>query len=403
MDLALGMKDGFPREVGIKRKIENILRALFRKWGYQEVEPPSIEYYSTLEKALGEEIKERLFKFIDREGKLVCLRPEFTTSIARMYSSEFLDITVPVRVFYDGKIFRYPSSPFRTECEFTQVGVESLGQNSVSIDAEIVALAISSLQGIGIQDFQVDISHVGVYQGILDSLDLDKKIRESIHSLVGKKDFTGLKEIIKNLSLPHPKVGNLLIEFPFLRGKIDVVDHASSFFDSNQKILATFNRIKEIWNILVDFGLERHVVVNLGLVRDFDYYTGLIFEGFSPLIGYPLLAGGRYDNLFSLFGKDLPACGFALFAERLVEIMAEVAFSSSPTTPISIQYPPRLRAKVFSISENFRQKGIPIIMEEKPKDSPYLTIIGTKGTFDLKESEWGKIEEIIEREQEKHG
>ena len=169
LDLVLGMKDTHPQEVLKKREIEFKLRHLFSSWGFEEVETPTLEYYATLQKVIGDELKERLFQFINREGKLVCLRPDFTTSIARKYSSDLIIENKTIRVFYDGKIFRYPSSPLRTESELTQMGLENIGDNSPAVDAEVIALAIIALQEAGIRVFSVHIGHVVFIRGILNA------------------------------------------------------------------------------------------------------------------------------------------------------------------------------------------------------------------------------------------
>jgi len=128
LELVFGMKDVYPWEAKVRRSIEARLRTLFERWGYAEVEPPTLEYYATFEKTMSEEMKERIFKFLNRDGKLVCLRPEFTTSVARMFAQGNA-LPLPLRVYYSGKVFRYPSSPFRTESEFTQIGLEHIGQS----------------------------------------------------------------------------------------------------------------------------------------------------------------------------------------------------------------------------------------------------------------------------------
>ena len=363
MELVLGMKDSYPWEVKRKRQMEFVLRDLFEKWGYEEVEPPTIEYYSTLEATLGAEAKERVYKFVDRSGKLVSLRPEFTTSIMRMYSKGEIRESTPHRVYYVGKIFRYPSSPLRVEGELTQLGLESLGKNGVDTDAEIIALALSALlalRELGIEDFMLDIGHVGVFQGILSSLPLSPSEKLSLKTLLKEKDFVALGKFSSVSS--HP-LSSFLLHLPFLRGKKEILEETKKNYPLSPPLIDVLNYLGEIWDIISDFHLEENVFINLGLVRDFDYYTGVVFEGFSPRLGYPLLAGGRYDGLLEKSGANLPACGFALFLERLMEVQKEKTKKERPSF-ITITYPATFRSSVFAAAEEIRKEGVPIVIEE---------------------------------------
>ena len=371
MELVLGMKDSYPSEVKRKREMEFVLRHLFEEWGYEEVEPPTIEYYSTLENTLGDEAKERVYKFVDRNGKLVSLRPEFTTSIMRMYSKKELRESAPHRVYYVGKIFRYPSSPLRVEGELTQLGLENLGKNGIDTDAEIIALALSALlalQELGIEDFMLDIGHVGIFQGLLSSLPLSPPEKLFLKTLLKKKDFVALENFTSISS--HP-LFPFLLHLPFLRGKREILEETKNNYPLSPPLVEALNYLREIWDIISDFHLEEHVFINLGLVRDFDYYTGVVFEGFSPRSGYPLLTGGRYDELLEKSENSLPACGFALFLERLMEVQ-RVNPKEKHSFFITITYPPFLRSSIFILAEELRKEGIPIIMEEKGEDIQVL-------------------------------
>ena len=397
MDLVLGMKDTHPREVRKKRDIELKLRQLFSSWGFEEVETPTLEYFATLQKVVGDELKERLFQFINREGKLVCLRPDFTTSIARKYSSDLISHNQIIRVFYDGKIFRYPSSPLRTESELTQMGLENIGNNAPTVDAEVIALAIIALQEAGIRDFAVDIGHVGFFRGILETLGYPLDYQEQLKTIMKTKDFITLENFLEKHPPADPKFASLLLEFPFLRGKKDFLTASEMRFPKTEIFTASFQRIRSIWNILVDFGLEKNVWINLGLIRDFDYYSGVIFEGFSPYSGSPLLAGGRYDELFRIFGQDRPACGFALFIERLIEAY-EKSQPENNFTPFiyTLSYPPEHRKAVFLLTQKLRNFHYSVITQEQ--NNLPCTIKLSDGTHEHSWSEfnWNVIfEEIL--------
>lgn len=401
LDLVLGMKDTHPQEVLKKRDIELKLRHLFSSWGFEEVETPTLEYYSTLQKVIGEELKDRLFQFINREGKLVCLRPDFTTSIARKYSSDLIGKNKAIRVFYDGKIFRYPSSPLRTESELTQMGLENIGDNSTSVDAEVIALAIIALQEAGIRDFAVDIGHVGFFRGILNASGFTSAFQQQLKTIVKAKDFIALKHFLEKNPPSEPKLVSLLLDFPFLRGKKEFLNDIHDRFPRNHQFTIALERIQRVWDILTDFGLEQNIWVNLGLIRDFDYYSGMIFEGFSAFSGSPLLAGGRYDELFGIFGQDRPACGFALFIERLVEVCekSQPDITQSFKT-YTIYYPPEYRKPVFILAQKLRKQLHAVIVQEQNNVSFSLKLSDGLNEYTWTNLNWDdifkQIQEAIE-------
>lgn len=401
MDLVLGMKDSHPQEVIKKREVELKLRHLFSSWGFEEVETPTLEYYETLQKVIGDELKERLFQFVNREGKLVCLRPDFTTSIARKYSSELIEENKTIRVFYDGKIFRYPSSPLRTESELTQMGLENIGNNSPAVDAEVIALAIIALQEANIQDYAVDIGHVGFFRGILDATGYTLNLQQRLKTIIKTKDFITLKNFLEKNPPVESNLVSFLLDFPFLRGKKEFLDYTEKRLTKNHQLAKAIQRIGRVWDILVDFGLEKNIWVNLGLIRDFDYYSGVIFEGFSALSGSPLLAGGRYDELFGVFGQDRPACGFALFIERLIEVCEKSQLENEKTSKTyTIFYPSEHRKSVFILTQKLRKCHHVIITQEENNVSYTIKLSDGSKEYSWADLNWDliykRVQEVID-------
>lgn len=394
MELVFGMKDIYSWEAKIRRTIETNLRNLFESWGYVEVEPPTLEYYTTLEKTLNKEMRERVYKFVDRDGKLVCLRPEFTTSVARMYSQDN-NLSFPLRVYYSGKVFRYPSSPFRTESEFTQIGLENIGQGGVTKDAEVIALALLALERAGMKNFEVDVGHAGVFRGLLEALPLDAPQKEVARQLIKKRDFVTLEHLCSNTAFPSSFA--LLFRLPFLRGKRALLNDLAPLLPQNREWQRAVEELSQVFDILNDFGLAERLSINIGLVRDFDYYTGIVFEGFSPHVGYPLLAGGRYDELFSVFGRDLPACGFALFLERVLEAKQkeEPLGEERGTLPV-LSFPSPLRKRAFRLAQALRHRGVILILEEHRENA--IRLVTPWGSFTLESLTEDEVQRFLEEE-----
>lgn len=384
METVFGMKDVFPHEVRIKREIERSLRRVFQGWGYEEVETPSIELFKTFSPAMEDEESERLYRFINREGKLACLRPEFTTSVARMFSGKAAREFTNTRVFYDGKIFRLPTSPFRSETELTQLGLENFGQSDPFIDAEIIALAALSLREAGIREYELDIAHVGFVHYLLDTLAVTDETKRCLKRSIRARDFNAVKEVLQGSRLDLDRVSlSVLEQLPFLRGKRAELESLRNNFPENSLFFTCAGHLIQVWDMLEDMDVTEGVFFNLGLIRDFEYYTGVIFEGFSPYEGSPVLTGGRYDGLFHRFGRECPACGFALFVERLVEVLQKSGIhSSGEPSLLKILYAPADRREVFQQAEIARARGIPVIMEEDPYAShPRIFLEGEECTF----------------------
>lgn len=392
MESILGMRDIYPREARARKKIRETLCRLFESWGYEEVEPPTIESYEVLARTTGEEIRERMYRFVNREGKLVCLRPEFTTSVARMFAKEGEE-NLPRRVYYAGKIFRYPTSPFRLESELTQIGVEHIGSSTIESDGEVIALAVSSLKALDIRDFQVDIGHVGVFRYLLARLPLNEEEKDVVKDLVKKRDFVALQGFWEEKNLKKHPVANFLLRFPFLRGQEEILAEGQAWFQEPEWA-DIMEYLGQIFARLREFGFGGYLFLNLGLIRDFDYYTGVIWEGFSPYLGYPVLAGGRYNDLFRVFGKDLPACGFALFLERVVEVIQKERNGEEEISScLRFTYPPGWGAKAFKVAEKLRQEGFSVIMEETKGD--LVTLILPAKTIHVPIREMDNMEKIL--------
>ncbi len=302
METVFGMKDAFPHETRKKREIEEALRRIFQQWGYEEVETPTVELFKTFLPTMEDEESERLYRFVNREGKLACLRPEFTTSVARMFSGRAARELPTTRVFYDGKIFRLPTSPFRSETELTQVGLENFGRSKPFVDAEIIAMAAVSLREAGIREYELDIAHVGFVHYLLDTLSVNDETKKHLRRYIRNRDFNSVKEVLQSTLLDSDTTSALMLEqLPFLRGKKPELESLRDSFPAQSLFAKSADHVIQVWNILEDLGIDNGVFFNLGLIRDFEYYTGVIFEGFSAYSGSPLLTGGRYDGLFHRF------------------------------------------------------------------------------------------------------
>ena len=355
LQLPAGMRDLLPGEAKYRRRLEDILVRKFLAWGYQETITPVLEFYENL---LSSGVPpEQLFKLIDRQGQILALRPDMTTPIARMVSAKIDPESFPRRIFYAASVFRHESPQMGRQREFFQAGVELIGEAGVAGDAEVIALAVEAMHGVGLRGFQLSVGEVAFLKGVVSRLDLAESVQEAVIAAIYGKDFVQLEMLLAAHGV-QPKEKALLLSLPSLRGGIEVLTKAARM-TSGTAASAALERLREVFSLLQVYGVVENVFIDFGIVRDFDYYSGMVFEGYCPGLGAPVCGGGRYDGLLSRFGMDAPATGFAIGLERLAialdhqglpENIPEVDYLIvSENHPAAIQKAQELRCQGFSV------------------------------------------------------
>ena len=360
MNIPRGLNDLLPEEVLKRRFLENKISQVFKEWGYQEIITPTFEFCEILAKGAGSIMKKEMIKFFDREGNIIALRPEMTTSMARVASTKMQHIPKPLRFYYIGNVFRYDNK-VGSQREFCQAGVELIGINSSKSDAEVIALAVECLKNSGLKKFFIDIGHINFFNGVMQSIKVEEERKQEIKKAILNKDFVLLEKIL-SLEDIKDKEKEFILKMPTLRGKEKVLEEAEKMID-NKLSLSALKEIKEVYNLLRDYGLEEYILIDLGIIRDFDYYTGIIFEGYTDYLGFPVCGGGRYDNLCSKFGRDLPSTGFAIGLERLAIILEKENVNS-----LKLERPDKYLVyyqndktyfkKALEVAGNLRKKGL---------------------------------------------
>lgn len=311
-----GTRDFLPREAGRKRMIESALARLFSQWGYDEVVTPTIEYLETLSAGNDSDIQDNMFKFFDRNNRILALRPDMTTPIARVAATRLKESTLPLKLFYLTNVFRYEEAQEGRQCEFYQAGVELLGEPNATADAEVIAMAVEAMLEAGLQSFQISLGQVEFITGLMDECELSTEWRQKVKHAMVTRNLVGLDEILADSALSC-EGQKIIKQIPILHGKEELLERAYTMATAGKSRRALDN-LAEIYQALNCYGVEQYVNFDLGIIRDFDYYTGMVFEGYTPGLGFPLCGGGRYDNMVSNFGINCPATGFAIGIERVL-------------------------------------------------------------------------------------
>src|SRR5262252_4086530 len=318
--LPKGAKLYLPDEAARKRVVEQRLLEIFRRWGYREVVTPAYEYFDVLSQGTDRELQERMFKMVDREsGRLLALRADITPQIARIVATRMRDEPKPLRLAYVSNVFRYDEPHVGRYREFYQAGVELVGLPNPEGDAEMIAMTVEGLQALGLEQFQIDVGQAEFFRGILEDVAAAEAAAQELRSALAHKDQSALERLVADLRAPAT-VTDLLLALPALYGRGDVLDRAERLV-KNARSEAALRNLAEVYRLLRAYGLADSVLLDLGEVRGFDYYSGVHFEAYVSGLGAALVGGGRYDHMLGRFGYDCPATGFAFEVSRALLAM----------------------------------------------------------------------------------
>jgi ATP phosphoribosyltransferase regulatory subunit len=323
-----GTRDFLPKEASQKRAVEGALAHLFASWGYDEVVTPTIEYLETMEVGAGNNLDQHMFKFFDKNNRILALRPDMTTPMARVAATRFKESPSPMKLFYLTNVFRYEQAQAGRQCEFYQAGVEIMGVSEPTADAEAIALAVEAMLKSGLQKFQIGLGQVDFINGIMEQCTLSLSQRQQVKHAMVTRNLVGLDEILENSCLP-PGERKVLRNIPLLHGKEEMLQQAYGMVTSDKSHMA-LNNLAAIYQLLESYGVAQYVDFDLGIIRDFDYYTGMVFEGYTPGLGFPICGGGRYDNMLNSFGLNSGATGFALGIERVLLALERQGIMDTP-------------------------------------------------------------------------
>lgn len=364
----IGVRDYLPFAAGKLRAIERSVLDCMESWGYRQIMTPTMEYYDTVGVASSTS-DQKLFKLLNNRGTTMVLRSDMTSPIARVVSSLLKEEPLPLRLSYHANVFRSIEEEAGKEAEFFQTGVELVGDDSPEADAEVVALAVASLQAAGVSSFKIAIGHVGFLNGLIEETIAEEGDRALLKEGLLHRDYVGFRETLAGLSLTSEQKKELegILR---LRGGKEVCLQA---LELSHSVLAqdSVQHLSKVWDALEDHGVAQHVMIDLTMIGDFSYYTGMTFEGYAAELGFPVCSGGRYDNLLQQFGRPAPATGFALKTNRILDGVDGLAVS--PQLPILLQYDAAHRKEALKEARRLRSEGSSVIMRHIDRSEDILT------------------------------
>ncbi|WP_239454429.1 ATP phosphoribosyltransferase regulatory subunit [Bacillus suaedaesalsae] len=352
------MRDTLPLLYRRKQEVRKRVASVMEGYGYEFLETPTLEFYETVGEASAI-LDQQLFKLMDQQGYSLVLRPDMTAPIARLAASKLYTGGYPLRLAYSTNVFRAQQREGGRPAEFEHIGVELIGDKTASADAEVIALMISSLQDAGLSEFTVALGHIGFVNALFLEILGNEQRASELRRFLYEKNYVGYREHIKGLSLSSIDKEKLFALMQ-LRGKENVIGQASELVQG-EKALQALKELENVVKSLEVCGVMKSIKLDLNLVSHMSYYTGVVFEGYSANVGYPICSGGRYDELLEKFERPAAATGFAIRMDYLLEALPELQESRQLECVI---FSEERRREALAYVADKRQQGKKVVMQE---------------------------------------
>lgn len=351
-----GVRDIYNIECGKKLSLESRLHKVLQMYGYHDIQTPTFEFFDVFRKEIGTIPSKELYKFFDKEGNTLVLRPDITPSIARAVATLFPDNDMPIRLCYTGNTFvNYTASYQGRLRENTQMGAELIGVDSIEADAEMLAMVVDCLTTIGLRDFQLSVGNVDYFQSLIEDAALDEEAEERVRELIGNRNFPGVEEYLDSIQVRR-SAKEAFVALEDLYGGYEVLAQAQNIAPNSKAVMAV-RRLERIYEVLKVYGVEKYINFDFSMTGLYGYYTGIIFRGYTFGTGDAIVKGGRYDHLLEKFGKKSPSIGFALVIDQLMNALTRQRIRISYTRKNTlILYDESKLTDAITLAREFREK-----------------------------------------------
>ncbi|MDO5156347.1 MAG: ATP phosphoribosyltransferase regulatory subunit [Eubacteriales bacterium] len=311
-----GVRDIYDNECKKRRKVLDKMHHVLSLYSYNDIETPTFEFFDIFNRDKGSAASNEMYKLFDRDNNTLVLRPDMTPSIARCVAKYYDSEELPIRLCYQGNTFFNTPNHQGKLNEITQLGAELINDDSSAADAEVISTVIDCFLASGIKEFQVEIGEVDFFKGILKEAKLDDETGNAIRDYIHNRNFFGLDSFLKELSLSDD-IKEVLLSFDQLFGGIEMLEKAKGLV-SNSISIEAIERLEKVYKALSYSGYEQYVSFDFSLLSRYEYYSGVVFRGYTYGTGDAVVKGGRYNNLLKQYGKDAPAIGFAFYIDDLM-------------------------------------------------------------------------------------
>lgn len=350
-----GVQYIFDAEVRVRRFVEREVMRVFAGWSYDEIILPIFDYADLFALGMGKEQAEMTYRFTARDGKLLALRPEMTSLVARTVATRFRERPRPIRLSYSGEVFRWDEPRAGRQYEFHQIGLEHVGSARLEADMEVLIVAIEALNSLGLESFTITLGHVDFFNGVAERLELADNQRREMREIIDRRETERLNRFLEKYADGTSRQS--FCRLAMLAGRREILAEARHLI-SNAKSIAALDQIERVYEIAEAIDIDRYIEIDLGDVGGLDYYTGLTFKIYAEGLGGALGRGGRYDQLLASFGRPESAVGFSLCLDWLAALLAPGIRSKAarPDEAISLEAGGDI-ASAFKEAKRHRSEG----------------------------------------------
>ena len=359
-----GVRDIYNSECATKLLLQDSLHHVLKHYGFQDIQTPSFEFFDIFNQERGTVASKDMYKFFDREGNTLVLRPDITPSIARCAAKYYKDENLPIRLCYMGNTFINNTSYQGKFKEVTQLGAELINDDSIDADAEMLALTIECLLQSGLKEFQLEIGDADFFKALIEEAGFedDEEVNQ-LRILIENKNMFGVEEIVMTKEMSK-ELKEVFLKLPELFGNLENLNYAKNM-TKNERARKSIERLEKLYEILTDYGFEHYVSFDLGMLSKYNYYTGIIFKAYTYGTGEPIATGGRYDNLVGQFGKEAPAIGLAIVVDQLMIALSRQKLLTEPEAQSTlILYRDKFRKQAIALASHFRKDEVNTILQK---------------------------------------
>ena len=363
-----GVRDIYGKEYASKQTIQKLFGDKLHSYGYQDIQTPTFEFFDVFSREIGTTPSKELYKFFDKEGNTLVLRPDFTPSIARCAAKYFMDENIPLRFCYLGNNFINTGNLQGKLKETTQMGAELRGDASPEADAEMIAMLVEALRNSGLKEFQVSVGQIDYFKGLCAHAQLDEETEFELREFISNRNEFGAQELLLNKKIPEQSI-QALLGVNNLFGSYEILDRASEAAD-NPRSQKAVERLKQVYELLKVYGVDPYISFDLAMVSKYNYYTGVIFSAYTYQAGSAVAKGGRYDNLLEKFGKTAPATGFVVMIDDLMTALTRQKICPEPENKsLLLLYDGDFRSALERARE-YREQGYSAVLMklEQPRE-----------------------------------
>lgn len=350
-----GMRDILSDESSERTMLQEKLRNYIQSCGFCRIETPLFEYYDLFSQGFSPIDEESIIKMIDREGKVVVLRPDLTIPAARVVATKLKEQPKPIKLFYIGNVYRADRKNRGAVREFCQIGAEIYGCSGKWTDLELISMVRGCFKEAKVSGYKIDIGHVGITGGIFNELGLTEEKKAYIIGLIGDKNLVELEKEVSALDISD-RHKEIICRLPCFFGNPEDVFSRIDELSINDTVKQSVDYLYEVYTKSREMGIAFDMMVDAGMTGNMNYYTGLVFKAYAKEAGSAVASGGRYDSLLGGLGADCPAAGFAIDVDGMMKAAVK-GFKQRREQKILVVYIASRFVEAVEYSERCRKGG----------------------------------------------